>query len=176
MARKPEPTTSLSPNLASQSISVSSQPPSEVADLLAKVTLLIRDGQPQKALDLLRRATTSSPWLNNAVGVCLLRLGQAQAAQDVLRGLVLGVGITLKPDAAPIFKTNFATALLLTDNLSGCLSALADVNDEQNPAVQRLRGAINRWKQSLPFWEKIQWYLGGHPTRKVELDFPPGDL
>jgi hypothetical protein len=105
-----------------------------------------------------------------------LRLGDAQGAVGVLRSLVLGMGVALKPDAPAVFKTNFATALLLENNVSGCLSALAEVHDAQDPAVIRLRAAIQRWKKNLSFREKVQWYLGGQPARKVDLDFPPGDL
>lgn len=148
----------------------------EAVELLNKVEVLLREEQTQKALDLIRRSRVSSDWVTNAVGVCLLRLGQVQPAVDVLRGLVLAVGVHLKPDAPAVFKTNFATALLLADNVSGCLSALADVNDEQNPTVQRLRAAVRGWKEGLTFWQKVQWYMGGHPARKVELAFTPGDL
>ena len=75
-----------------------------------------------------------------------------------------------------IHDTNFATALLLAHNVSGCLSALGAVRDEQNPAVQRLRGAIRRWKEGLSMWQRIRWFWGDTPGGPIELGVPPGEI
>lgn len=153
-----------------------SKPP-EIVDLFGKVEQLLEEGQPEKALDLIARAKVSSPWTTSALGVCQLRLGNAKVAVDVFRGLVLGAGgIILRNDVPAAFKTNYATALLLADNMGGCLSVLAQVKEEEHPAVGRLRSAIRHWKEGLTLWQKISWYLGAQPDRPVMLDFPPGDL
>jgi hypothetical protein len=159
-----------------QAIPALSKPP-EIVDLLPRVQKLLHEDRPAKALELIARAKTTSPWAKNAVGVCQLRLGNAKAALDVLRGLVLGAGgIEVRGDVPAVFKTNFAAALLLSGNLSGCVSVLEEVGRDAHPAVGRLQAAIKRWKRSLTFWQKANWYLGGQPEIPVALDFPPGDL
>ena len=119
----------------------------------------------------------NSAWATNALGVCQLRLGNAKVAVDVFRGLALAAGgILLRNDVPAVFKTNYATALLAADNMGGCLSVLAEVREEEHLAIGKLRVAIQRWKESLTLWQKINWYLGGQPDRPVALDFPLGDL
>jgi hypothetical protein len=150
--------------------------PPEVAALLGKVARHLQDGEPGKALDALTRARLQSPWVTNAQGVCRLRLGEAALAVDVFRGLVLSGSVVLRPDVPAVFKTNYATALLASSNVSGCRLVLDEIRDEGNPAVQKLRAAMRRWYDGLATWQKVQWYFGGQPHRQPELDFPPGDL
>jgi len=148
----------------------------EEADLFGKVDTLLREGQADKALNVLARASVKSPWVTNALGVCQLRLGSVKVAVDLFRGLVLGAGLVLRKDVPAVFKTNYATALLLSGNVDGCLVALEAVGDEQSPAVQRLQEAVGRWQQRLTIWQKLNWWMGGQPDCPVTLDFPPGDL
>jgi hypothetical protein len=108
--------------------------------------------------------------------VCLLRLGQADRAVELFRNLVLSGSLFLRPDLPTAWKVNFATALLMADNLVGCNRLLRDIQDAGHPSVQRLRGALTRWHSGLSLWQKIQWLLGGQPSRRVELAFPPGEL
>jgi hypothetical protein len=75
-----------------------------------------------------------------------------------------------------VFLTNFATALLMDHNVSGCVSALGAARDEPNPSVQRLRDAIRKWKAGLSLWQKICWYWGDTPGSPIELGFPPGEI
>jgi hypothetical protein len=162
---------------APNQVSGNSPWPQEIAELLTRVAGLLREGQPGQALQAIARARTGSPWVTNAIGVCQLRLGNARVAVDVFRGLVLaGGGLLLRRDVPPVFKINYATALLLADNLEGCQNVLAEVAEGEHPAVQSLRTAIRRWKAALTLWEKVRWYLGGQVNRPVTLDGPPGDL
>lgn len=152
-------------------------PPLEIAELLCKTDQLLKDGDPGKALEGLARAKSTSSWVANAKGVCQLRLGNQKVALDVFRSLVLGAGgILLRKDVPAVFKTNYAVALLLSDNMSGCLSALAEVNEDAHPAVGRLKAAFRQWKDGLTFWQRMNWYMGGQPAHAVDLSFPPGDL
>jgi hypothetical protein len=151
--------------------------PPEIVDLLGKVDRLLQEGQPEKALELIVRAKVNSPWATNAQGVCQLRLGNARVAVDVFRGLVLAAGgVLLRTDVPAVFKTNYATALLAADNMAGYLSVLAELREEEHPAIEKLRAAIRRWKESLTLWQRITWYMGGQPNRPLVLDFPLGDL
>ncbi|MGE3804458.1 MAG: hypothetical protein AB7K24_07280 [Gemmataceae bacterium] len=154
-------------------------PPPEVADLLRKVDEFLKEGDPGKALDAIAKAksTAASSWITNARGVCQLRLGNAKVALEVFRGLVLATGgILLRGDVPVVFKTNYAVALLLSGNMSGCQGILAEVRNEGHPAVQRLNDAIQHWASRLTFWQRINWYLGGQPDNPVDLSFLPGDL
>jgi hypothetical protein len=151
--------------------------PPEIVELLRKADQFLKEGDPGKALDALVKARLTSPWVSNAQGVCQLRLRNPKVALDVFRGLVLAAGgILLRTDVPAVFKTNYAVALLLSDNLSGCLSALAEVKDEEHPAVGRLKTAVRQWKDGLTFWQRMNWYMGGQPAHPVELSFPHGDL
>ena len=104
-----------------------------------------------------------------------MRLGCRAQAAAVFRGLI-ECGISIRSESPVVFKANFAAALLDADNLSGCLSALHEARDEEAPAVKRLRAAIQSWRLGLPWWKKVQWYLGEYPSGRVPLDFPLGDL
>jgi hypothetical protein len=133
-------------------------------------------GTLNRALDVINRSKLKSPWIVNATGVCLLRLGSAKQAAGMFQGLVATSGVMLKHDAPMAFKTNFATALLASDNLAGCLSVLHEIGEEENPTVRQIRVAIQQWRQSLPLWHRLQWYLGDYPQGQVPLAFPLGNL
>src|SRR5581483_10240761 len=103
-------------------------------------------------------------------------LGKAKQAVELLRNVVLSGSLFLRSDVPTAWKVNFAIALLMTDNLAGCIQALRDIQEKDHPYVQRLYNAIRQWKKELSLWEKIQWHLGGQPARRVELGFPRGQL
>ncbi|HWB11817.1 MAG TPA: hypothetical protein VG826_21485 [Pirellulales bacterium] len=100
----------------------------------ARATCLLRLGQYQDAVDLLRG----------------LVLGTG--------------GIVYRQDVPTVFQANFATALLAVGNLSGCLSMLKNIKDRQHPAVREVQAAIDRWSRDLPIWQKLRWRLGGEPA------------
>ena len=150
--------------------------PPDVLELLDKVSATLDAGHPQKALEFLQRSKVRSPWVSNAMAVCLLRLGDTNRAVEMLKGLVVTSGVCFRTDVPAVFLTNFATALLMAHNVSGSISALSNVRDEANPTVQRLRGAIRKWKAGLSVWQKIRWYWGDTPGDAVELGFPPGEI
>jgi len=150
--------------------------PQELADLLNTVAAALDAGHPRKALELLQKCKVKSPWVNNAMAVCLLRLGKAPRAVEMLKGLVVTSGVCFRNDVPAVFLTNFATALLMIGNVSGCESALAAVPDQRDPCVQQLRNAIRQWWASVSFWQKMRWYWGDQPDRPVAFDFPPGRI
>ncbi len=176
MMRKPQHvSTSPLPDNSDQ-VKTVERHPSEPPGLRDQIEKHLQAGQPKKALDVLARSKVHSPWSTNAIAVCLLRLGQADRAVELFRNLVLSGSLFLRPDVPTAWKVNFATALLLSDNLSGCVQLLGDIHEEDHPGVQRLRAAVGSWHNRLSIWQKIQWFLGGQPARGVELDFPPGEL
>lgn len=144
-------------------------------EVLARVRRHLDDGRPEKALEAIRRAKAKSVWLTNAAGVCQLRLGDAQAAVETFRGLVVTGGIQLRDDIPPVFKLNFAAALLAAGNIDGFLSALSEVGD-QHPAAGRYRDAYRRWLAGHSRWQQLKMALGGQPSRPFEADFPLGEV
>ncbi len=151
--------------------------PLDLVNLLTRVDKLLREGEIERALDTVARSGVKSPWASCAVGVCQLRLGNAKVAVDVFRALVLASGgLVSRRDVPDVFKTNYATALLLSGNLSGGLQALHEVGDALHPAAVKLHQAIRRWRNGLTFWQKVNWWMGGQPDHPFTLDFPPGDL
>jgi hypothetical protein len=151
-------------------------PPSDIANVIGQVKALLQEQAPEKALHAITHSRLKSPWMTNAVGVCHLRLGNTKQAVEFFRSLVVFSAVQLSRDAPLVFKTNYATALLASDNVKGCLAVLNELDDEEHPAVQRLRAAVQRWKQSLSLWHKLQWYLGDPPQRPVTLEFPLGEV
>lgn len=106
-----------------------------------------------------------------------MRMDAAGGAIRIYRELVLGSGgLVLRSDVPVVYKTNYATALLRNGNVSGCVSILDEILDEQNQAVQKLRAAIRKWHSGLTFWGKLAWRLGSEPAEPIVLDFAPGDL
>jgi hypothetical protein len=149
----------------------------EIVAFLSKVDKLLQEGHPENALELFSRNKLKSPWITNANGVCLLRLDRAQEAVNLFRSLALSSGsVVLRVDAPTVFKTNFTTALLAYNNLGGCLKVLHEINNEENPLVQQLRAAIQRFKVSLSLWTRLQWRMGIPPDGPIAMDFPLGNL
>lgn len=146
----------------------------EVIRILEKVGEALQSKTPKNALQLLARE--DADWARNARAVCFLRSGEPSAALDVLRGLVVERHLALKREAPIRFKTNFAVALLLSGNIAGGISALDEIDDESDPTVQKLRAAIQRWKNSMTFWQRLNWRMGGDAAVPFTLDVPPGDL
>ena len=64
--------------------------PSEIAPILMKIEGELQAGRVKQALEILRRADISSPWMANALGVCQLRQGQAQVAVGTFRRFAFG--------------------------------------------------------------------------------------
>lgn len=146
--------------------------------VMQEVRSLLERGRADRALEVLNERGAHTPETMNARGVCLLRLGQALKAVEVYRNLaVVKDSIVLRSDVPQVFKTNFATALLLAQNVGGCLSALDELHDETNPTVIRLRAAIERWRRSLSLPKRIMFAMCGDVSGPpVTPDFLPGEL
>jgi len=149
----------------------------ELTELLAKVDAALQAGRPKHGIDLIARSQNRSPWAMNALGVCNLRLGKYTEAIDIFRSLVLNTAtLALREDAPTLFKINFATALLADHKVNGCIDVLSEINNDAHPSAQQLWAAINDWKCRFNVWERIDQFLGGEPTRPLNLDWPLGEL
>ena len=155
-----------------------SRNPEKVSDVLALVRKLLDAAKPENAIELIQKQGTRSAELTNAHGVALMRNGDAAKAVEVYRSLCINEsGFSIRQNVPTTIKVNYATALLLANNVTGCLATLREINEKNNPNVLKLRAAINRWRRSLSWWQRLAfaWY-GAEPNRPVPLDFPPGEL
>jgi hypothetical protein len=148
--------------------------PAELARPLSQARQLLQVEGPAEALEFLSQVKGQSPWLTNAVGVCLLRAGQTQRALELFRGLALGGGFSLRDDVPVRFKTNYATAQLLCGMHAACAITLSQTRAESDPSVRRLREGIRRWQKGLSFWQRCR-LLFGADVGPVTLD-QPGEL
>jgi len=151
--------------------------PSIPSASLDEVRQLLQQDRPADALEALNRCPQTGPAVQNARGVCLLRMGRAEAAVQVFRELVFPRGAFTIPDETPtVLRTNYATALLLAGNVVVGGTLLREVPDRHHPAVVRLKGAVRQWRRSLGWLRRLMLYVGGSPGRPFVTDFPPGDL
>ena len=143
---------------------------------LERIRNLLDTGRVEKAMHLASRLESDLDRLNT-IGVCQMRLRNTEKAVSLYRSLVLASGgVSLRSDVPDRIKVNYATALLLSGNVTGCLSILDELHERETPAAQRLRTAIQRWKRTLPFWHRLKLALGANISHPVELDFEPGEV
>lgn len=147
----------------------------KASDLLDLAVDLLAAGRPQDAVELIRKHGAPSAELYNLQGVALMRTGDAVRALQVFRNICINEsGFCLKRDLPTAVKANYATALLLSGNATGCRAILRET-DETAPYVLRLQAAIDRWRRSVGWWERFafDWY-GVEPEQPIPLDFEPG--
>lgn len=147
------------------------------ASLLEKVDQLLTAGKADEAFNMLNSHESGDPLLRNARGVCLLRMGQAELAVRTFRQLCLASnGIVMRSDVPITYKTNFATALLMNQRISGALEVINEIRNESHPAVQRLRQILADWEKELSAWQRILWQFGVEPKHPVTVAQPCGEL
>lgn len=159
----------------STSATVKSPP---LAPTIQRAMHLAERGDCQAALQLLRSHGQDRETLN-AIGVCLMRLGQVQEAIKLYRTMVLMPGCTwMRPELPTRYKINFATALLLGGHPAGCLDMLEELKDDPSPMIERLHEAIQQWESTLGLWRWIDWRLCRvePPQAQIAIDFPPGEF
>ncbi|MCB9871916.1 MAG: hypothetical protein H6837_18835 [Planctomycetes bacterium] len=151
-----------------------------VTALLQHVAQLLEQDNPEQALQLLDRAAAGDSYLDNARGVCLMRMGRIKDAVFVFRRLAMRGEYAVDLRASPELITNFATALLLDHNLGGCRGLLFELEQERgvrnHPAANRLNACIERYRAKLGFWQRLWFSAREDYVHEVAIDFPPGDL
>lgn len=145
---------------------------------LTQVRALLEQGKVAEARNLLMRVPSRSPAQQNALGVCLMRMGESTKAIELYRNMVLTEGgVCFRSDAPPVTMLNFATALLLSGNIYGSLAMLEEAKSVNGHGAARIRDAIKAWKRSLSPLRRLQLVLTGPPRdARVTLGFPPGEL
>lgn len=147
------------------------------ATLVSKAVRLAAAGRCEEALLSLSAGNSSAADVKNARAVCLMRLGRYDAAVKTLRSLVLQSGCTwMKADLPVIYRTNFATALLLANLPGGVRETLSGVKEKDHPSVLRLQNSLDVWQKRLSWWQPFNWKFGVAPAVPITIDFEPGDF
>ena len=154
-----------------------SQNDSSAVSQFQKAIVLADSGSPDQALALLNHSHSRVDLIENARGVCLLRLGNVDGAVHLFRSLVLASGCTwMKPESPVIQRTNLCTALLISGRVSGCVELLSAIEEQQHPSVVRLRQTLESWRAGLSILQRIQWFFGLDPGVPVSFTGLPGDF
>jgi hypothetical protein len=150
---------------------------STVPVLLERVRQMLDDQDVSGAWNLLNNSGQGGQAMQNAKGVCLMRMGKSDLALKILRETVFSQGPYAIPKNTPtVYQSNYVTAMLLQNNVLVAHTLLKDIPDQNHPAVRRLKQAVKNWKRSLPLWRRLVLWTGAFPDQAVKLDFPPGDL
>ncbi|HUW18606.1 MAG TPA: hypothetical protein VMW16_04825 [Sedimentisphaerales bacterium] len=145
-------------------------------DMLGHIRTLLNEGRAQDALNYTNHLGQKSQVLENARGVCLLRLGKIDEAVSVLREVVFQGYVCIPSDTPALFQANFATAMLMANYKDAAMAVINRLDDNQHPAVAKIKSAIAKWKKNLNFFERLLLGFGAYPKKPVAIDFPPGDI
>jgi hypothetical protein len=144
---------------------------------LAKVHDLLNEGHTSAAMHIINGSGQHSGAMENARGVCLLRMGKAEEARIVFGSLTFpNKSIGISPETPTVYQTNYVTANILADHTDTGLHILSQIQDDQHPAVKKLRSAVAAWKKSLGLHHRLMLLLGVYPNKPIALDFVPGDF
>ena len=139
--------------------------------LFNSVRDMLDRGQFQAALDFLESCGQSSRMVQNAKGVCMMRLGRHEPAVKTFRDLVFPNGsFAISDDTPTVFRSNYATSLMLGGHVATGLEILGHIPDRQHPAVVQLKDAVRNWKRSLSWFARIGLLIGIAPHRPFVMD------
>jgi hypothetical protein len=137
---------------------------------------LLNQDRPQDALKYIEHLGQKTPDMENARGVCLMRLGKIEEALSVLREVVFQGYICMPSDTPVLYQINFATAMLLSNHKDGAFSILNKLDKKVYPQLVKIKDVVRRWVRSLNFIEKCGYYFGLYPNKPVTIDFVPGEI
>ena len=147
------------------------------ATIVAQVQALLDEDKLEEAVAFLETCSASHARVTNASGVCQLRLGETEEAIRLFRKTIdEWQWVDAAAEPPPVLKGNLATALLVANKVSACVRLLDEIDDEQNPTVQKLRSAIRNRDKGLTLWQKILREAGLRPEEPIVIDFTPGEL
>lgn len=139
---------------------------------LQHIRELLDQDRPDEALNIVTRSGDDSPEMNNARGVCLLRLGRLDEAVKVLQDITCqGVAAGMSHHAPSLFQVNFAIAMLRANREKGGALLISDwLNGNEHPEAARLKAAVRQWKKSIGPLGRLRCRLGAYPATPVPLD------
>ena len=140
------------------------------------IRTLLNQNRPHDALKFIEHLGQKIPAMENARGVCLMRLGKIEEAISVLRDIVFQGYVCIPFDTPVLYQINFATAMLLSNHKEGAFDILNKLNEKECTQVGKLKDAIRQWLKSLSFIEKCIYYIGLYPDKPIKIDFTPGEI
>jgi len=112
------------------------------------------NGDPAAALRIIERGGNQSPACRNLEGVCYLRLGQSQRAQEIFEKLLFPKGGSVADKTAPAcWFANYATAQILTVNISGALDAQYHMGSKST--IDRAAAGHNHRLGTIPQFRRM---------------------
>ncbi len=138
---------------------------------LQHIRELLDQNRPGEALNFITHLGNDSPEMENARGVCLLRLGRFDEAITVLQEVAFQGLPVIPHDAPALFQANFAVAMLRANRDKGAALMISDrLEGSEHPEAARLKAAIRQWKESLGPLGRLRCRLGLYPAKPVPLD------
>ncbi|MCL5281618.1 MAG: hypothetical protein M1376_17100 [Planctomycetes bacterium] len=138
---------------------------------LQHIRELLDHDHPNEALNFITRSGNDSPEMENARGVCLLRLGRFDEAIKVLREVAFQGLPVIPHDVPALFQANFAVAMLRANRDKGAALMISDrLQGSEHPEAARLKAAVRQWKESLGPLGRLRCRLGLYPAQPVPLD------
>lgn len=144
---------------------------------LADLFPLLDPGEVPVVQRLLESEPVGSERLVDLEGVRLLREGKVEQAVQVFRSLVVGPALCLRRDLPARSLANFATALLLDQNVDGCRGVLDELRKrgQSTPQSDELERCIRQWRQGLSWCDWLKGLFLGS-ARPIQLSFRPGEI
>ncbi len=137
---------------------------------------LLEQGRPQDALKFIDHLGRKDREMENARGVCLMRLGKVEEAVSVLRDVAFGGFVCMPADSPALYQVNFATAMLLANQKDAAIPVLDKLKARKCPEAAKVGEAVQRWYKSLNVFRRCCCRMGFYPRRPVTLDFQPGEI
>lgn len=137
---------------------------------------LLNQNRPHDALKFIEHLGQKTPAMENARGVCLMRVGRIEEAIAVLRDVVFREYVCMPSDTPALYQMNFATAMLLCNRKEGAFPILDTLDEKEYPQTAKLKDATRRWYGGLNFFQKCCHRMGLYPNEPVAIDFPPGEI
>ncbi len=137
---------------------------------------LLNQNRPADAMKFIDHLGQDTPVMENARGVCLMRLGKIEKAAAILRNALFQGQICIPTNAPVLYRMNFATVMLLSNQKDAAFPILKQIDAKEHPEAAKLKEAVQQWVKSLSFFERCRYHIGFYPKKPVTLDFPPGEV
>lgn len=145
-------------------------------DTITYIRNLFAADEIEKAFHHIGKKGERTPELRNALGVCLMRLGETEKAVNILRELVFQKYLSIPRGTPPLYQANYATALLMKHYNQMAIEIIKTLSPSDHPYIAQLHDAVAQWRKNLPLHRKFLSKLGLYPNTRIVLNFPPGQI